>query len=195
VTYVVLDLEWNRPEGRNRIIRTPFPLYGEIVQIGAVKLNEKFEEIDRLNLIVKPVYYPKMNRDIADLTGITDEITEKGLLFADAVSEFEKWCGTDSSLLTWGPDDMEMLEDNLEIHGMDTKWLPECFDVQLMFDDLVIMEDRQFSLDYAVYYFGIKGNTAHDALNDALDTAEVIRKMYEAAEWIDEERKYREEEN
>ena len=43
--YIVLDMEWNRPERKNRLVKTPLVLHGEIIQIGAVMLNEKLEEI------------------------------------------------------------------------------------------------------------------------------------------------------
>ena len=43
--YIVLDLEWNSPEHRNRLVKEPIVLHGEIIQIGAVMLNEQMEEI------------------------------------------------------------------------------------------------------------------------------------------------------
>ena len=61
-----------------------------------------------------------------------------------------------------------------------------------MFDFQETMEDRNYSLDYAVYYFGIRGIKAHDALNDARDTASVIRKL-DLDDFLREEREWRKE--
>ena len=40
---IVLDLEWNQPFSTRSMVTTPVRLPGEIIQIGAVKLNERLE--------------------------------------------------------------------------------------------------------------------------------------------------------
>lgn len=190
--YIVLDLEWNIPEHRNRLVKEPIVLHGEIIQIGAVMLNEQMEEIGSFEAKIRPEFYKRINRKIEELTGITDKDLENALLFTDAINNFKNWCGDDSILLTWGPCDVQMLEDNLIMYDMDYRWIPEDFDAQLMFDFQETMEDRNYSLDYAVYYFGIRGIKAHDALNDARDTAAVIRRL-DLDDFIREEREWRKE--
>ncbi len=191
MNYIVLDLEWNMPENGNNRIWTPITFNGEIIQIGAVKLNDDLDEIGEFNTKVKPVFYRKMNKRVEELTSITDADLENGKLFEDAISMFREWCGNDSIMLTWGPSDKKILIENLIMHDMAYDWLPEDFDAQIMFDLQETMEDRDFSLDYAFYYFGLKGIKAHDALNDARDTAAVIR-MLDLESFIQEEREYRE---
>ena len=83
-----------------------------------------------------------------------------------------------------------MLEDNLIMYELEYDWIPETFDAQLMFDFQETMEDRNYSLDYAMYYFNLRGIKAHDALNDARDTAAVIRKL-DLNDFIREERAWR----
>lgn len=190
--YIVLDLEWNIPEHRNRLVKEPIVLHGEIIQIGAVMLNEQMEETGSFEAKIRPEFYKKVNRKIEELTGIIDKDLENGLLFTEAINNFRNWCGDDSILLTWGPCDVQMLEDNLIMYDMDYRWIPEEFDAQLMFDFQETMEDRNYSLDYAVYYFGIRGIKAHDALNDARDTAAVIRRL-DLDDFIREEREWRKE--
>ena len=55
MNYIVLDLEWNQcPYGKSREEeRLPF----EIVEIGAVKMNEQKEIIDTFHILVKPIVY------------------------------------------------------------------------------------------------------------------------------------------
>ena len=190
--YIVLDLEWNKALTKHRRVRYPITLHGEIIQIGAVKLDEKLREVDDFNRMVKPQFYTKMHKEVEAITSIHDEDLQQGVSFPEAVEAFRQWCGDDCILLSWGPSDIDMLIDNLIVHNLDTSWIPEPFDAQLMFDDLETMADRCFSLDYAVVYFRIKGNKGHNALNDARDTAAVIRNL-DVAEWIKEERAYREE--
>ena len=188
--YIVIDMEWNRPERSNRLVKEPIVLHGEIIQIGAVMLNEELDEIGSFEVKVRPKFYTRMNRKVEELTGISDKDLEDGLPFPEAVNKFKDWCGKDSILLTWGPCDVEMLEDNLIVHKMDYSWIPEEFDAQLMFDFQETMEDRNYSLDYAMYYFNLRGIKAHDALNDARDTASVIR-MLDLNDFICEERTWR----
>lgn len=40
--YIILDLEWNRPADGSSMVQDPVHLGGEIVEIGAVKLDENF---------------------------------------------------------------------------------------------------------------------------------------------------------
>lgn len=191
--YIVLDMEWNRPERRSKLESEPIVLHGEIIQIGAVMLDEDMQEVSTFEMKVLPKFYRKMNKRIVKLTSIDDtELEENGKPFPEVITKFKEWCGDESILLTWGPCDVEILEENLIMHGMDYNWIPEDFDAQIMFDVQETMADRNYSLDYAVCYFRIRGNQAHDALNDARDTAEVIRHL-NLQEFITEEREWREE--
>lgn len=67
-----------------------------------------------------------------------------------------------------------MLEDNLEFFGMDFDWVPAAYDAQVIFDEQVTMENRDYSLGYAMFKFGIKPLKCHDALNDAINTVKVL---------------------
>ena len=54
MNYIVLDLEWNQAVTKEKVIRKPFPLHGEIIQIGAIKLDAQLQELETLKLLVKP---------------------------------------------------------------------------------------------------------------------------------------------
>ena len=188
--YIVIDLEWNQPLSKGKTYRTEnLNLYGEIIQIGAVKLSEDLEVIDELSIFIKPEIYTKMSKEIKELTSITDEDIETGLPFSAAIDRLMAWAGADSLFFSWSLSDLDMLEDNCILHNMNYSWIPEWFDAQLMFDDQITQEDRRFSLDYACYTLNITGNYAHDALHDARATAEVLKHL-DVAAWVEEEREY-----
>ncbi|MDO4556874.1 MAG: 3'-5' exonuclease [Lachnospiraceae bacterium] len=190
MNYIVLDLEWNLPLSKANMIKKPVKLGGEIIQIGAVKMDEALNRIiDEFDVMVQPRFYKKMHKKAQDITLITNEVLRFGIPFEEAINQFREWCGKDHILLTWGDADVPMLENNLNIHGMDYRWIPESFDVQLMFDDEVTMENRNFSLSYAIWKLGIKPFPAHNALNDAKNTGEIIKRL-DAPNWIEEERRY-----
>lgn len=172
--YIVMDLEWNQPTvaGKKKA-----GLHGEIMQIAAVKITENLEAAGEFNRMVKPLYYPKINRDIRELTLLTEEELYSGLPFPEAAEEFRKWCGDDFTFVTWGPSDTDMLRNNMEIHGIDDGWIPDTFDAQLVFDDQFMQEGRAFALNYALYYFHEKPDGTHNALSDVYNTIKVMKHM------------------
>ena len=174
--YIILDLEWNQPVSRSRMIKSPIRLSGEIIQMGAVKVNEKLEILDTFDVDIKPVYYKKMNKVVSDITGIKTDDLEEGIPFTEAIEKFRLWCNGEV-FVTWGPCDCQMLVDNMHIHNVDSSWLLEMNDAQEIFDDQVTMEGRQFALSYAIFYFKIKPFEAHNALNDTLNTVKVLEKL------------------
>ncbi len=176
--YIVLDLEWNQALTRESMRRKGFTLVGEIIQIGAVRLDGVSGKTDTIRLVVAPKYYKKIHWSVRKLTGISTKSLESGLPFPDAYTQFMTWCGEDVTFLTWGPDDLPMLRDNLRLHNMSVQSLPSSFDLQRIFARQIAGKKQQFSLSDAMEQLGIPQTIpAHDALNDALNTAEVCRKL------------------
>ena len=60
---------------------------------------------------------------------------------------------------------------------MHTEWISEAYDAQVIFDDQVTMENRNFSLGYVMYRFNIKPLKCHDALNDAINTVKILMNL------------------
>ena len=172
--YVIFDLEWNQPPVETAAVTEPVYLEGEIIEIGAVKLNDAFEPVDELRLYIAPQYYTKMHRKIASLTGIHDrDLQSRGVPFPEAFEAFQKWCGEDYAYMTWSMSDLPMLMDNMRLYGIDTSELPVCYDIQRMFSREIMRENGRFSLDHALEILGERGDAAHDALHDARNTAKV----------------------
>ena len=170
MNYIVLDLEWNQPQNAKCMVRYPFPLYGEIIQIGAVKLDENYHIQDTFKIMVRPIHYRAMNKKVAKLTKITDEDLQSGFPFQLAMKYFRKWCGKEFVFFTWGPDDIGILRDNLDMYAMNTAWLPSTYNLQVIFDGQITKENRQVSLSYAMEKIGEPAREAHDALHDAQNT-------------------------
>lgn len=173
MNYIVLDMEWNQPFKPKNMIRKPVTLYGEIVQIGAVKLDENYHIVDTFKILVKPVHYSKMCNKVAKLTKITNQDLEYGLPFPVALKHFRNWCTDEFVFLTWGENDVDVLRDNIILHGLDPSWLPCCYNIQLIFNAQVSKEQRQYSLSDAMEMLGQNALPAHDALHDARNTVTV----------------------
>ena len=183
MTPIIIDLEWNQPlKGRTPVDGLP----DEIIQIGAAKIDLEGNVLDTFSQIVKPYYYPKLNKAVAELTLLTDEDLQTGLPFAQAMDAFRAWCGEDCVFLSWSAPDGFVMARNCEKFGYGTDWMPKIFDAQLMFDDYEMQEDRSWPLNYALYHFQEKPDGAHNALADVLSTALVLKHL-DLAEALEDE--------
>lgn len=178
MNYIIFDLEWNQCGSESEILTQPVCLPGEIIEIGAVKLNDSFQKIDELRLYIKPQYYPKLHRRIVTLTGIRDQVlAEQGLPFPEAYEKFQAFCGEEYSFMTWSTSDLPILVDNMLLHGIDISNLPDTYDLQRIFCNEIMRFSRRMSLDDALKVLSEKGDTAHDALNDSRNTALVCNHL------------------
>lgn len=108
--YIVLDLEWNsayyKPQGR---------FINEIIQIGAVKLNEEFVVEDTFQVYIKSQIVKKLSNRTINLTGITNEQMNSGISFRDAVVKYNTWAGDNSITMTWSDSDLYAIVENSRI--------------------------------------------------------------------------------
>ncbi len=181
MTYITLDLEWNQAYAQKALAvqrQLSCRLRGEVIQIGAVKLDKNLIPCGSYQVIVKPKFYKKLHRHVSTLTGITQEQMDMGVPLCEAAERFKKWCGKDFAFLTWGPDDIPMLKENFLAHGIDREWLNSVYDLQRIYAMQVEGNSKQRSLESVMEYFEIPQNLpAHDALNDAYFTALVAAKL------------------
>ncbi len=176
--YIVFDLEWNMPFSSQNMVKEPSMLRGEIFEIGAVKLDEDFKIEDKFKSNIKPTYYKKMHYAVAKLTKIrTAQLNSYPKTFRQVFADFRKWCGEEFAFITWGSDDITILEENIVIHGFDKEFIPKCYDLQLIFDNQIAKENRQHSLSSVIKLLGEPEFEAHDALNDAISTAFVCHHL------------------
>lgn len=173
MNYIILDLEWNQPFSTKMMVKEPIMLHGEIIQIGAVKLDERFHLVDTFKIMLTPKYYRTMHRKVSKLTNIKTEDLQYGFPFKTAFKHFCDWCGDSFAFLTWGPDDIEMLRENMTIHKVNTEWIPNTYNLQIIFDNQLTKTNRQISLKHAMEYVSEPALEAHDALNDARNTAKL----------------------
>ena len=171
--HIVLDMEWNQALTRKAMVTEPVLLVGEIIQIGAVRLDEDFQVCDRFQMRVAPRYYTVMQDMVSRLTGITTADLAQGSPFPQAVTRFRIWCGRDFDFLIWGREDIDILRSNLALHGLADAWLPPAYNLQPIYNEQVGRTEGPVALAKALRRLDLPALTAHDALNDALATAAV----------------------
>lgn len=184
-TYIVLDLEWNQsPDGKIGTVKAiPF----EIIEIGAVKLDENFNIIDEFRKIVKPVVYKKMHFKVHEVVQIgIEELRKMGEPFSIVANAFLSWCfkeGENPIFCTWGNMDLTELQRNFNYHKV-KNILPRpllYYDIQKLYNIINNIGDssnNKLPLDKACEELGIKSpRPFHHALDDAYYTAMVMKNI------------------
>ena len=179
--YIVFDLEWNQSNtGREPEIEDlPF----EIIEIGAVKLNNEMKFISEFSQLVKPKVYQELHYITRKLIHIQMEELQCGKPFPLVMDEFLEWCGKDSIFCTWGPLDLVELQRNMRFYGMEPlsdkpfKFL----DVQKLFSLAYEDGKTRRNLEYAIDFLKIdKDIPFHRAFSDAYYTGKVLEKINNA---------------
>ncbi|MCR4693074.1 MAG: exonuclease domain-containing protein, partial [Firmicutes bacterium] len=155
-------------------------LHMEIIEIGAVLLDETYKEIDSFKTYIKP-QYGFVDEFIKNLTGITVAETKNAPETKQALEMFTKWIPDDAVLVTWSENDEHQLRREMEYKNIDipklNRLLDEYIDSQLDFSD-IMDSDRQYSLYEALVLGDIDfDEDIHDALVDARNTALLFAKM------------------
>lgn len=181
MNYIVFDLEWNQsPKGKEGAIdHLPF----EIIEIGAIKLDENRNPIGEFQQLVSPSVYSQIHYKISEVTHLDMKTLQReGVPFSEAISRFLAWCGKDFWFVTWGSMDLTELQRNMVYFG---EKIP--FPMPLLYYDLQKLYsleyhggDEKMSLDQAVEEMGIpvdEEKPFHHALDDAFYTGQIMAKM------------------
>ena len=179
MVYVILDLEWNNTYGRKTR-----SFINEIIEIGAVMLDENLQEISRFSSLIRSQIGKKLRGSVKQLTHITNEDLINGIPFTKALSQLRRWIGNrDNVVITWGDGDIRVLIENCRyLNGIEiVPFLTNYADIQAYFHSIFNSPpSRQVGLSAASQLLGIDEDaySHHRALDDSLLTAEVFRKIF-----------------
>ena len=174
MNFIVLDLEWNQGPLNARDERMPV----EIIEIGAVKLDENFKKKGTYQKLIKPKFYKKINPITSEITKIKTQDLEHEKDFNYVMKEFLRWCKDDYILCTFGTQDISELIKNMQLNGMDIPFTypVKYIDIQNIVNIFYGDKAEHLSLEYLTNFFNIKQKGVyHRALGDALYTAEILK--------------------
>ena len=177
---IFLDLEMNTISKEHKEVREI--CMHEVIEFGAVCLNEMNREVDSFQCYVRPEYNSRIMPHITNITGITTEQVANADTFGKALEEFISWCGTDYEIYSWSDSDPVQIQKEMELKKI--KGTPDALymfahwnDLQKEYDDMFFCE-RQIGLNMAVNNAGLEfRGRAHSALGDAVATADLYREM------------------
>ena len=176
--YAILDLEMcGMPRGRKKEM---FPIRNEIIQIGAVILDENLEVVDSYMSYVHP-QYGEVDRFIENLTGISRENTRTAPVIKDALEDFINSLPDDAIPVSWSDSDLNQIKKEIEVKEIEIPkldmFLERWVDCQKTFSEKM-HTDKVYKLSEAVLICDIwLDDGEHDALVDARNTAKLFAKM------------------
>ena len=155
----------------------------EIIEIGAVKIDEQGNEISAYKEYVLPEYETEMNPTCQELTGITMETLAGSPHFHDAFFHFLSWCNesneNDYEMYAWSENDWrqltcEMRLKKLNMNDPSIRWMLDHWqNFQQIYCNLLGL-DKVISLDKAGSTLGETfDGQMHDALWDARNTSKL----------------------
>ncbi|MBS7239024.1 MAG: exonuclease domain-containing protein [Acetatifactor sp.] len=150
----------------------------EIIQIGAVKLNDENCIIDRYDRFVKPVY-GEISSFITDLTHISEKDLCGACGFEEAMDDFLAWIGEEeTTMYSWSNSDAGQIRQESRCKGYDDPRLQQLLsswvDFQKVFSGILQVK-QAIKLEAALNGAGITfEGCPHAALADAENTARLF---------------------
>ena len=177
--YVVFDLEWNgcyckRIDG----------YLNEIIEIGAVKLDENLNEIGSFSSLIRPEVSKRLSSSVKDLTSITYEELMRGAPFIYVYKRFSRFC-SGCVLMTWSTSDLDVLVANIRYHyGKDRiSFMEHYADLQKFCQERMNLQavGNAIGLQTAAEILGIDTENLplHRAEDDSRLSALCLRKLYD----------------
>lgn len=187
--FIIVDFEATCWRSRAENIQNRFR--SEIIQIGAIKIGENCEEIDRFNSFVRPVLEPTLSDFCQDLTGITQNDVDHAEDFEIAGRRFFDWScneGYHTYYFTWGNMDQIFLKyegDNKNILEKELRFFRKrWFNLQRIFDTYHTQDKVQYSVVNACQMMNLlPEGIQHNALDDAYNTSQIFKALYTKVDW------------
>lgn len=176
MNFVILDLEWNGTYSKKLQ-----SYINEIIEFGAVKVDEQMNITDKFSMIVRPEIGKKLCSSVRTLTNLTTEDVNKGYPFPYAINKFRKFT-KDCILMTWSTSDIYALISNSQYH-LKTDRLPfvkEYVDLQTYCQDMLGVSEKTLGLSTAAEMLNIDISDIpqHRAVSDSIITAMCFKELY-----------------
>ncbi|MDO5732440.1 MAG: 3'-5' exonuclease [Eubacteriales bacterium] len=202
---IVFDLEWNTLcpsyllQGRdpaalvkrrlrnchleNQVKNPMQKLTAEIIEIGACRIDLTGAPRAQYQSRIYPVRHSILNPYVAKTIHLKQSQLEEGRAFPTVYDEFIRWCRAGLAedepliLIAWSTSDALALKANLDYFGLPTKLPFRMLDLQALYAYSLRSKHRS-RLQKAIVELGLaQTRPFHDALDDALYTAEVYRAL------------------
>lgn len=174
---IIVDLEFT-PIPDKAIQRN---LRQEIIEIGAVRLDDNFAFVDSFDTYVRPEY-TNVDRTVYHLTGIERAELAHAPLLDDALDAFQRWIGPEPfRIYQWSENDKKQIVQEIRFKALEKKHVvfavKHWCDIQRLYTR-VFHKSSVLSLKNALAELALEfeGQT-HNACDDAKNTARLLQTM------------------
>ena len=173
MNFIIYDLEatcWlgRPPKGKN-----------EIIEIGALKINEYGEVLSVFNKFIKPIINPQLSDFCKKLTSIRQMDVNRAKTFDKVIADFMDWINVaeeDYYLCSWGKYDTTLLRDDCELHKIEFDWLEQSLNIKNQYFDIK-GEHKLTGLKNTLKNEGMEfTGIQHRAISDAENLAKIFVK-------------------
>jgi inhibitor of KinA sporulation pathway (predicted exonuclease) len=170
MSYLVIDLEATCDE-RHRIPREQT----EIIEIGAVLVDEELRPVDEWQTFVRPVIHPVLTPFCTKLTSIVQAQVETAPLFAEAIARLAAYlAGRTPLFCSWGDYDRAQLAREAARNGVPLPLGEQHFNVKEGFKQRS-GDGKPRGVGQALQYAGLRfEGTAHRGIDDARNIARLL---------------------
>ncbi len=179
MNFVIFDLEWNSCYSKKTK-----SFINEIIEFGAVKVDEKMNITDKFSVIVRPQIGKRLSSSIAELTNLTDEEVSRGYPFEYSLKKFSKFT-RNCLVMSWSTSDILALMQNSRYYlGRENlPFIKRYMDLQAYCQDMLISNSssvNQLGLIAAAEMLGIDTSNIphHRALYDSIVSFMCFKKLY-----------------
>ncbi|MCP4440334.1 MAG: exonuclease domain-containing protein [Aureispira sp.] len=176
MNFIVFDLEatcWETEQEKRRRKQ-------EIIEIGALMVDEEGETVSRFEKFVRPVAHPMLSDFCKKLTNISQIDVNKAAIFPDVIEDFMDWIGLHDGeeylLCSWGFFDRKALMKDCEQHGLDGEWAREHISLKHQYPRFKGIR-MPIGLNRALEREGFEFEGAmHRGIDDAINLAKIFKK-------------------
>ncbi len=176
---VVIDVEMCRVRSKP----SKYPYKSEIIQIGAVMMDEAYKIIDKYSTYIKP-RYGKIDHYIVTLTGISERTVKEAPDIEEALLQMVRWIGdNDVVFYSWSTTDYYQIRNEIRYKCQDNicwdmflnpaNWIDYQEKLGKRLESSRLLKSTE-ALDLAEV--DTEGHM-HDGFDDAYNTARMIAKL------------------
>ena len=178
MNYIVYDLEatcWEGDAATNK--------RQEVIEIGAVKVNDFGEVVGHFSHFIKPVAHPTLSVFCRNLTSITQKDVERAEEFEAVIEKFQDFIGyfddEEYLLCSWGFFDRKALERDCDFHKVEKDWLEQHISLKHQYQELRNLS-RPAGLKSTVEKEGFDWvGTHHRGIDDAINLTQIFIKFFD----------------
>ena len=174
--YIIFDLEatcWKEKSDKPK----------EIIEIGAVKLNENLVVVNSFSKFVKPTINPVLSNFCKTLTSIQQKDIDNAQAFNEAVASFEKWISPEDDILliSWGYYDKKQIleESSVKNYSGEIIKLLEEKHISLKHEFAKMRKEKPCGMKKALNKLNLPlEGTHHRGIDDAKNIARIFKVVF-----------------